>query len=151
MKFRIAKLIALWFGAGLFPKVPGTAGTMAALPFAWLMQVYAPAWVLPVAVFLIFLTGCWASAVYVQQTGKEDPSEVVIDEVAGIWLVLCFFEATPLNYIMAFLAFRVFDMVKPWPVSLADRKVKGGFGVMLDDLLASAYAILTLHLIYSFI
>ncbi|NBO18797.1 MAG: phosphatidylglycerophosphatase A, partial [Proteobacteria bacterium] len=66
----------------------------------------------------------------------EDPGEIVVDEVAGQWLLLSAFSATGPAYIIGFVLFRAFDIVKPWPISLADRKIHGGFGVMFDDILA---------------
>lgn len=128
-------------GAGRAPKAPGTVGTLAAMPFGWLIAEYAGNSALCIAALVAFLIGWWASDIYVQQTGREDPSEVVIDEVAAMWLVLSFMPQQLLFYLLAFLAFRVFDICKPWPVSWADQRVKGGLGIMLDDILAGLYAL----------
>jgi len=115
-----------------------------------------------VAVIAVSLIGWWACAVYVRETGKEDPSEMVIDEVAGMWLTLLpyayvvlpeqqmiaekpWMHAIP--FIVAFFSFRLFDIWKPWPVRWADRKVPGGLGVMLDDILAAWYAALVTILV----
>jgi phosphatidylglycerophosphatase A len=133
-------LIATGFGVGKSPKAPGTMGTLAALPFGWLLGEMGGASLLAIATAITFLVGWWASAHYVKISGREDPSEVVIDEVAGMWLTLCFMPQEGLFYGLAFVAFRFFDIVKPWPVSWADKRVKGGFGIMLDDILAGLYA-----------
>ena len=133
-------LIATFFGAGKSPKAPGTIGTLAALPFGWVLGELGGVPLLAVATLFAFGIGWWASEKYVQDTGKEDPSEVVIDEVAGIWLTLCFMPQEWLFYALAFAAFRFFDILKPWPVSWADRRIKGGLGIMLDDILAGLYA-----------
>lgn len=92
------------------------------------------------------LVGWWAASVYVRRTGIDDPKEVVIDEVAGQWLVLAAVPPEPLFIAAGFAVFRLFDIWKPWPVSLADRNVGGGLGVMLDDLLAALYGAAVLAL-----
>jgi phosphatidylglycerophosphatase A len=134
-----AALLATWFGAGLLPKAPGTWGSLAALPFAWGLAVLGGAPALLAGALACFLVGWWASAVYVGRTGADDPSEVVIDEVAGQWLVLAAAPMDPLMYAAGFVLFRVLDITKPWPARWADRHVHGGLGVMLDDMLAAAY------------
>jgi len=138
--------LATWFGAGLMPKAPGTWGSLAALPFAWAILHYGGTWWLAGASLLVFLVGWWASAVYVAGAGTADPDEVVIDEVAGQWLTLL--PAATLvwwHWAAGFALFRLFDIVKPWPVGWADRRVKGGLGVMLDDVIAALYAGLALY------
>lgn len=134
-----AALLCTWFGAGLAPKAPGTWGSAAALPFAWGLARLG-GWPLVLAASLVcFVVGWWASAVYVRRTGAQDPSEVVIDEVAGQWLVLAAAPLDPLAYVVGFALFRVLDITKPWPARWADRHVHGGLGVMLDDMLAAGY------------
>lgn len=134
-----AALLATWFGSGLLPKAPGTWGSLAALPFAWGLGL-AGGWPLLLAGSLVcFVVGWWAVAVYVRRTGADDPSEVVIDEVAGQWLVLAAAPPEPLFYMTGFALFRLLDITKPWPAGWADRHVHGGIGVMLDDMLAAVY------------
>lgn len=136
-----AMLAATWFGAGLMPRMPGTWGSAAALPFAWVIST-AGGWpALALATGLVSLLGWWAAEVYVRGASVDDPSAVVIDEVAGQWLVLIACPPDPLLYALGFLIFRVLDIFKPWPASWADRYVKGGLGVMLDDLLAAVYGV----------
>ena len=134
--------IATWFGAGKSPIVSGTVGSLAALPFAYVIQITMGSWALFMAAVALFFIGCWASEKFVRHYGKEDPGEIVVDEVAAQWLLLSVLFPTWQSYLVGFILFRIFDIVKPWPVYLADRKVKGGFGVMLDDILAAFYPIL---------
>lgn len=134
-----AFLASTWFGCGLLPKAPGTWGSLAALPLAWALTLLGGSVALLGASLICFLVGWWASAIYVRRTGADDPSEVVIDEVAGQWLVLAAAPADPLLYAVGFALFRVLDITKPWPARWADRHIHGGLGVMLDDMLAAAY------------
>ncbi len=136
--------LATFFGVGLLPIVPGTWASAAALPFAWIIMSVGSWPVLFAAALIAGLAGWWASARYVTQTGREDPSEIVIDEVAAQWLALCVVPQSLFAYFAAFFVFRVFDTLKPWPASWADREVEGGAGVMLDDVFAGIYAALTL-------
>lgn len=137
---RIAKIIATFFGAGLSPKAPGTLGSLAALPFAWYLFEWGGAPALMLATILVFLVGVWAAGRYANEIGLTDPSAVVIDEVAGQWLTLLVVPNDLILYGLGFVLFRMFDIFKPWPVSWADQKIKGGFGIMFDDILAGVYA-----------
>jgi len=141
-----AFLLSTWFGCGLLPRAPGTWGSLAALPLAWMLMQWGGTMALLSAAGLCALVGWWASAVYVRRTGIDDPKEVVIDEVAGQWLVLAAVPTDPVLYVVGFGLFRLLDIWKPWPASLADRSVGGGLGVMLDDLLAALYGAAALSL-----
>jgi phosphatidylglycerophosphatase A len=136
-----AVLLATWFGTGLLPITPGTWGSLAALPFAWAIRSHSGTTGLAVATVIVFAIGWWAAATVAKASAIEDPGAVVIDEVAAQWLVLLPAPLDPLAYALAFLLFRIFDIWKPWPVRWADRHVKGGLGIMLDDLLAAVYAV----------
>lgn len=139
-----AGVIATWFGAGLLPRAPGTWGSLAALPFAWLIS-YAGGWIaLMVATILIFGLGVWAAGKAARETGIADPGSIVIDEVAGQWMTLIPIGTDPLAYLIGFVLFRAADIFKPWPASWADRTIKGGLGVMLDDVLAAGYALIVM-------
>ena len=94
-----------------------------------------------------FGVGWWASNVYLQHFGGEDPGPVVIDEVAGQWLTLAAVAPDPVLFVVGFGLFRLVDIYKPWPVSWADQKVKAGLGIMLDDILAALYAGAGLYLV----
>lgn len=134
-----AFLIATWFGSGLLPKAPGTWGSLAALPFAWGLSRLGGSPLLLAASLICFVVGWWASSIYVARTDAEDPGEVVIDEVAGQWLVLAAAPTDLILYVIGFALFRALDITKPWPARWADRHVHGGLGIMLDDMLAAAY------------
>ena len=140
-----AVLLGTWFGAGLLPWAPGTWGSLAALPFAWGLQHTLGTVGLAVGAGVLFAAGLWASGVYARHAGGGDPSAVVIDEVVGQWLVLLVVPPDVLLYAAGFVLFRIADIAKPWPVSWADRSVKGGLGIMLDDVLAAVYAGLVLY------
>ncbi len=133
-------LIATWFGSGLLPKAPGTWGSLAALPFAFAIVALAGTWGLLAAAILATLVGVWAAGAYATRSGQEDPQRVVIDEVAGQWLALVPVAHDLRLYAVAFLAFRFFDIVKVWPAGRIDRELKGGWGIMLDDIVAGLYA-----------
>ena len=142
---KLAKILATWFGVGLLPKAPGTWGSLAALPFAWVIASWGGEQALSAAIVIVILVGWWASAYYVHETGIADPSEVVIDEVAGQWLTLLVVPPHIVYYTAGFLLFRLFDIRKPWLVGWADRKVEGGLGVMLDDIFAGIFAAIVLY------
>jgi phosphatidylglycerophosphatase A len=144
--FRPWFLVATWFGSGLLPKAPGTWGSLAALPFAWVIQTLGGQVALLLAAVAVFFLGWWASERFERESGIKDPGVVVIDEVAGQWLTLAFVPISPLGYALGFALFRVADIVKPWPASLADREMGGGLGIMIDDMIAGAYAGLGLYL-----
>lgn len=139
-----AALIATVGGIGLLPRAPGTWGSLVALIAAFVIRAYFGSTGLAIATGLVFLIGWWAAQRYIEAAGEPDPGPVVIDEVAGQWLVLIFTPIEPGFYIAAFVLFRLTDILKPWPVSLADRVIGGGFGVMFDDILAALYAIAAL-------
>jgi len=141
---RPSALLATWFGSGLLPKAPGTWGSLAALPFAWAIQTAGGQIALLAAAGLVFLVGIWASDRMARDIGIKDPGSVVIDEVAGQWLALAFVPMSAWSYVAGFVLFRVADITKPWPASLADRRISGGLGIMLDDIIAGIYAGLVL-------
>lgn len=136
-----ARIVATWFGSGLVPKAPGTAGSLAALPVAWAILAWGGGWPgLALAVLAAVVAGLWATAEVLRASGIKDPSFVVVDEVAGQWIALLPAGLDPILFAAGFVLFRLFDIWKPWPVGWADRELPGAFGVMVDDLLAGAYA-----------
>ncbi|HEY7609374.1 MAG TPA: phosphatidylglycerophosphatase A [Alphaproteobacteria bacterium] len=143
------RLVVTFFGAGRFPAAPGTFGSIAALPFGIaLLQIPAPfgRLVLLLAVSGALALGIWASGLYCDAAERPDASEIVIDEVAGQWLALVFAEAdNPWHFFAAFLLFRFFDIVKPWPASWAQDHLPRGWGVMMDDIIAGLYAAAVLY------
>lgn len=140
--------IASGFGSGLSPVAPGTAGSLAALlPWFALRELPLPWYALVLA--LAFALGVWASNIVVAKLRVQDPGVIVWDEFVGQWIALAPLLVWPRGWpwiAAGFVLFRLFDIRKPWPVSWADRRVKGGLGVMLDDVLAGAYAAIVLGL-----
>lgn len=136
---RAANLIATVFYVGRFPVAPGTLASAIALPFAWLILRYDSAVGLCAAAFVAAALGVWACDVYVRETGKQDPSECVIDELAGQWLACAFAPLSLEGFALAFVLFRLFDVTKIWPISAAER-LNGGLGVVADDMVAGLFA-----------
>lgn len=149
----MTRLIATFFGVGLLPGAPGTWGSLAALPLAMLLHYLGGFPLLAAATLAIFFAGWWATAAETANGGDHDPSEIVIDEVAGqlvalfplsagLWLMDRPPQVFPWpGWVAAFVLFRFFDIVKPFPVSWADRKPTP-LGVMLDDIVAGVLAAL---------
>lgn len=137
----VPTLVATVGGTGLLPHAPGTWGSLAALPLAWLLLDRLGPLALGVAAILVFLLGWWVSALVLRRTRDDDPGPIVVDEVAGQLTALIPATTELWQFALGFVLFRVADIVKPWPVSWADRDIKGGLGVMTDDILAGIYAL----------
>ena len=146
-----AHLIAFGFGAGLMPRAPGTFGTIVAIPIYFVAH-FLGAFVAVIACSaILFVLGIWSSTITGRALGVADHGGIVIDEIAAFVLVLAF---TPTGWswlLLAFVLFRVFDIVKPWPIRYFDRTLKGGFGVMFDDFLAAIASIAVMLLLRSFL
>ncbi len=141
-----AHFLAFGFGAGLMPKAPGTWGTLAALPIFALAQFGGTMAVLAAAA-VFFVVGVWAAEVAGHALGVADHGGIVIDEIAAFLLVLAFTPSTIAWWFTAFLLFRAFDIFKPWPINWADRHIKGGLGVMIDDIFAAGFSIAGIFLL----
>lgn len=146
---RLSRMIASLFYVGFIPGMPGTYGSIiTALIFVGIYSLTDQ--IQPVihlsAVCMITLIGIWASAEISRKTGVEDPSYIIIDEVAGQLLTFLFLPVTGLNIILGILAFRTFDIWKPYPIRKLERLGKG-VGVMADDLLAGIYGNIVLQII----
>lgn len=139
--------LATFFGVGLAPKAPGTFGSLAALPLAALLMLAGP---FPYMIFCaLFLPIAIVSAeVYERTKGEHDLSEIVVDEVIGMLVALVWLPMTWQVFVLGFLLFRLFDIWKPWPISYLDRKIEGGVGVVVDDLLAGVIVNVILQAIY---
>ncbi len=145
-----AHIFALGLGSGLAPRAPGTIGTLAAIPFWILMAPLALAVQLAI-IGISFLAGIWLCEKTSQNLGVHDHGGIVWDEFVGLWLTMLF--APPgLAWLLAgFALFRFFDIVKPWPIRYLDQKVHGGFGIMIDDVIAGIFAGLCLLLLNGFL
>jgi len=138
-----AHLLALGFGSGLVPKAPGTFGSLAAIPLFLLFPAWPMAWMLGL-VALLFALGVWCCGVTGRALGVSDHGGIVWDEMVAMWLILALVPRTLFWFAAAFALFRLFDIWKPFPIRQFDARLKGGFGVMFDDLLAAGYALASL-------
>ncbi|MBI3146204.1 MAG: phosphatidylglycerophosphatase A [Pseudogulbenkiania sp.] len=142
---RPAHFLAFGFGSGLASRAPGTWGTLVALPLAALLQLAGVDGVLLAALCLpLFVLGVWVCQVTGDALGVPDYGGIVWDEIVAMLLVLSITPFTVTGWALAFGLFRLFDIVKPWPIRWFDRHVHGGFGVMLDDLIAALFAMVAL-------
>jgi len=136
-------LIATWFGSGLISPAPGTWGSLAALPLGIVLLLLGDAWVVLVAAVLVFAVGTWATQRLIDSfpEGEDtDNSSIVVDEAVGQLIALAPAAASPALWIAALVLFRLFDIWKPGPVRFLERRLKGAWGVMLDDVAAGIMA-----------
>ena len=177
-KFSFSTIVATCFGVGFVPFAPGTFGSLLAFPLYFILTylmiiikggisgLASPDLINSILVINVglFFLGAWAADTYSRNTGKQDPKEVVIDEVVGQLLTICLvvlllpyiggealqkieklgisaFNFALLNLLFAFIFFRIFDISKPWPINYIDKKYKNALGVMLDDVLAAIFAV----------
>ncbi len=141
-----AHLFGLGFGSGLAKKAPGTFGTLVGLPLFWLISIYS----VPIQLTIIsalFLIGIYFCDVTGKALGVVDHGGIVWDEIVAMMLVLTFTPNQWQWWLTSFLLFRLFDIWKPYPILQCDKKLKNGFGVMFDDLLAAIYAIFCIEAI----
>lgn len=139
----IAKWLALGLGSGLAPVAPGTFGTLAAIPLYLLMQSMDIVTYSGLTV-LFFIVGVWACQVYSNSLGVHDHGSIVWDEVVGYLITMMYAPAGWQWVVIGFFLFRLFDIWKPWPIRLLDKHVKGGFGIMIDDVLAGIYGLVVI-------
>ena len=154
-KNKISWIVATWFGSGLLPKAPGTWGSLAAIPFAYLISIYTCPYALISGIVALFFIGIWVSDKIEESSQIKDPGFIVVDEVVGQWMAILplpflysildsdsFYCFSALIVTVAFIAFRIFDIWKPWPVNYADKNFSGGYGIMFDDVIAGMYALI---------
>ena len=140
--------LAFGFGSGLAPFAPGTFGTLAAIPLYLLMQPLSLPLYLLITV-VVCIVGIWICGKSSEILGVHDHSGIVWDEFAGYFITMI---AAPTGWfwvLLGFALFRLFDIWKPWPISVLDKKVHGGFGIMVDDILAGVFALGCLQVIYA--
>lgn len=136
--------LALGFGSGLAPFMPGTFGTVAAIPVFLLLCSLSITWYL-LATVAVCVVGIWLCEKTANDMQTHDHPAIVWDEVAGFLITMI---AVPVNWttvVAGFVLFRVFDILKPWPISVLDQRVSGGLGIMVDDIVAGAFALLSMH------
>jgi len=142
-------LIATWFGVGLIRTAPGTWGSLAALPVGLVAVALGGPVVLSLVAITVAVAGIWAAERLVARIDREvhhDLPIIVVDEVAGMLIALIPAGFSPVLWLLAFFVFRVLDIFKPWPISVLDRRVKGGLGIMVDDIAAG---VITAALVYA--
>jgi len=139
--------IATWFYLGRMPKAPGTWGTLGAVPLVLLLSLLGEFGYL-VGTLVVTLMAIFISTFYVNATGKEDPKEVVIDEVAGFCVAMAWLPVTWQSFVAAFVIFRLLDVLKPPPINWLDQKIKGGIGVVADDLMAGILTNIALQIVF---
>ena len=139
------QFLAFGFGSGMSPKAPGTAGTLVAIPLYLLIAQWG---LLPYSLLVLAaaLLGVWVCGAASRQLQVHDHPGIVWDEFVGFWITMWAVPPDWIWVIAGFVLFRVYDIAKPWPVSVLDRKVGGGLGIMADDMLAGVLACLTLHI-----
>ena len=141
--------LAFGFGSGCSPWAPGTFGTLAAIPIYLLLQA-ASLWMYLLITTLMFLIGIWLCRETTKKLGVHDHSGIVWDEIVGYLVTMIAAPQGWLWIVTGFVLFRIFDILKPWPISIADKKIHGGFGIMIDDIIAGIFAFATLQLILHF-
>ncbi len=134
--------LALGFGSGLLKPGPGTWGTVAAIPvYLALCLIASPSsWLYLLITLVLFTVGIYLCGKTASDVGVHDHGSIVWDEIVGYLITMVYFEATLFNILVGFILFRVFDIWKPWPIKLLDKHVHGGFGIMIDDVLAGVFA-----------
>ncbi|MDX1588262.1 MAG: phosphatidylglycerophosphatase A [Oleiphilaceae bacterium] len=138
--------LSLGLGSGCMRKAPGTWGTLAALPLYGLL-VWLPAPLYLLVLVVTFALGVWLCGRTASALGVHDHPSIVWDEFVGLWIVLAL-QPTAWEWILvAFVLFRIFDILKPWPIGWLDRRVSGGLGIMIDDVLAGFYGLACLVLL----
>lgn len=149
-------ILATGFYSGKIPFMPGTFGSLVAIPIGFLLYLTPYLSIRIGVTALIFFIGAYVADKYSKITGAEDPGSIVIDEVVGLLIVYIFVDtifATSFNFlfiITGFILFRIFDILKPFPVSYFDN-IKNGWGIMLDDVVAGLYALLFTFLLYKYV
>jgi len=142
---KIALIIAVWFGMGVFPGIPGTIGSIGAVPVYMLMSLFEATYQI-IFVLIITILAIWSSDRAEQLIGNNDPGLIVVDEVSGFLLTVLFIPLTFFNVVAGLFLFRLFDIIKPYPIKRIER-LRGGFGIVFDDIFAGFYAHLSLLLI----
>ena len=135
-----AHFIALGFGSGLAPKAPGTFGTLVAFPLCWALGQFLPPLAIAFVAIPLFFLGVWACDVTGRHLGAADHGAMVWDEVVAFLPLAAVASASILLQLVAFALFRLFDIWKPFPIRELEKHVKGGLGVMVDDVVAAFYA-----------
>jgi phosphatidylglycerophosphatase A len=147
---KTALCLACWFGVGLAPLAPGTCGTLTAVPVALALHHFRGFYAAIFLLIFLFLA-IWSSSLSERLLGRTDPPEVVIDEVAGYLVAVFLLPTSWLVFALGFVLFRVFDILKPFPIRGCEKKIEGGKGIVADDILAGIYTNLCIRFVLWFI
>ena len=140
-------LLAVGLGSGMSPIMPGTMGSVMAIPL-WLLFNGLQPYLYWVLIVVAFIFGCFLCQKTSDDTHTHDSGHIVWDEFVGMWITLFFIPQISVLWVaIAFVAFRVFDMAKPWPIRWFDKRVPGGFGIMVDDVIAAIFSSVTVYVI----
>jgi phosphatidylglycerophosphatase A len=142
--------LAFGFGSGLARKAPGTFGTLAAVPIYCILAQTGNLFY-SIVTLTITLAGIWICGQAADKLGEHDFGGIVWDEIAGYLITLWWLPFSWQGMVLGFIIFRIFDILKPWPIKIADRKVKGGFGIMLDDVLAGVLAAIVVRIVLGYL
>ena len=141
------QFLALGFGTGLAPKAPGTFGTLAAIPLFLLLAMLTPLFYL-IAVIVMSIAGVYICGKAASDVGVHDHPAIVWDEFVGYFITMFMIPISWQSILVGFLLFRLFDILKPWPISYIDKQMTGGAGIMLDDILAGVFSLLIMQLMF---
>lgn len=141
------QFLALGFGSGLAPKAPGTFGTLAAIPIFLLLSMLTPLLYF-IVVALLSIAGIYICGKAADDAGVHDHPAIVWDEFIGLFITMFMIPVSWQSVLIGFLLFRLFDILKPWPISYIDKNISGGLGIMLDDILAGVFALVIMQLIF---
>jgi phosphatidylglycerophosphatase A len=143
------QFLALGFGSGLAPKAPGTFGTLAAIPVFLLLTILMPTPLsYGVAVVVMSIAGIYICGKAADDVGVHDHPAIVWDEFVGFFITMFMVPVSWQSILVGFILFRIFDILKPWPISYIDKKMTGGLGIMFDDVLAGIFALIIMQLIF---
>ena len=146
-KDQLILLLAQGIGVGRAPAAPGTFGTLLALPLVWALWQYN-AWIYAMSAGGLILLAVWISEHASRTLGSHDHPTIVIDEIVGVVVAFAWVPTSVIALVVGFVIFRVFDIAKPPPIGYLDRRVKGGFGIVLDDVVAGVATNLILQLVF---
>ncbi len=133
------------FGSGLIPLMPGTMGSLAALPLVAVCASYLPLSIYLALTAIIIVLGVWICEQTSNDLGLHDHGSIVWDEIAGMFVTFIAIQLSWHSLLLGFILFRFFDILKPWPIKWLDKHVHGGFGIMLDDIVAGLFSLICLH------
>ena len=138
--------LAFGFGSGTAPVAPGTFGTLVAVPI-YLLFSALNLWLYLLLISIMLVLGVWICHVTARDLGVHDHSGIVWDEIVGYLITMTAIPPSWHTILLGFILFRIFDILKPWPIAWADKRIHGGLGIMLDDVMAGIYALVFLHLV----